>query len=734
MSTKDATPEPISEPVSEPTSAARPERPLGARYLLGEVIGRGAMGRVYRGRIRDGEPNLAIKLLRDDLAEDPELVARFVQERQLLRTITHPHVVTVHDLILDGDDLAIVMDYVDGGSLTTAVPRPCPPELAAELSAQLAEALTAVHAAGVVHRDLKPGNVLCQKASDGTIGVRLTDFGVSRLLSGTLTRVTSLIGTPGYLAPEVTRGQPATAATDVYALGVMLYELLTGRAPFLGDNAHALIRAHNDDPAPRPANLPDALWTLLDQMLAKAPDARPTTTRIAAELRRLAPGLTGTGPFPVRTAPLPATDSSPTMPGGVTMPKRPATPPAAQGIWPLPASVAAPPTPARPPSPSPAPAVPAAPAVPDPAEAPTEIARIVRIAPGQATPNPHPNPNLGIGSGIGRGSGLTDPEPPTRSRRLALVASGATAVLAVTGGIIWAVNRTPRTLRTTTVAASAPTGSTTRSATPATATASTAVTTSAGAVPVAPAGGGQTVIVQQPAPVIPVEPAAPTSTKVTAPVVTTKPAAAVPAPKVDPAATPAPATPVLEVNQATVASRMVSDGIAPLRVSSVSTPSGTITSITITYGGSQPVTPSAGVTSYTTTVTGLSNATQYRFTAEVCNSLGKCATSAAVSFVPYGWPDLSGVTAAVSGTTVTMKWPAVRSNGNPNDLTCSFEVASSDASAPAKRTIGIGSGSTVFSGKPGYTYQGVRRCSMDIQPSSVRTEVSPTVKLAGPAS
>lgn len=629
------------------TSPDGADRPLGARYVIGAVIGRGAMGRVYRGRIRGGSEDLAIKLLRDDLTEDPELVARFVQERQLLRSIDDPHVVRVHDLIMDGDDLAIVMDYVDGGNLARAVPNPCPPELAADLIAQLADALAAVHAAGIVHRDLKPGNVLCHKDSDGVISIRLTDFGVSRLLSGTLTRVTSLIGTPGYLAPEVTQGRPATPATDVYAMGVMLYELLAGRPPFVADNAHALIRAHNDDPVPRPTGLPEPLWQLLGRMLAKTPDTRPAPAEVAAALRRLAPSLAGTGPFPV-----PDVGPRPTA---------------------SPVDVA------------PHPAVTGVPDISEPVavEAATEVSRLVGASAGGAA------------------------APSDARRRTALWASGVAASLAVLVGGAW-VTHVPPFDTTTTSTAVQPVDSVSASA-----TAKRSPTPSASPAPrPSPTRSSTRARAVDPAPAPAPRPPQP---------------APAPAPSVKPApAAPPPATPVLRVYQPTLASRVESNGLAPLQVSSVSTPRGSITSITIKYGKSQPVLPKPGVSSYLVNITGLSNANSYQFTAEVCNSLGRCATSARVTFVPYGWPFIGGFETSSSGRSITIRWAPVLSAGNPNEMGCQFQVDSypTDPDAPARRSIDLRAGSLTFAGKPGYDYQGRRTCWLLIDPTHPRSNWS----------
>jgi serine/threonine protein kinase, bacterial len=270
---------------------------VGSRFVLGELIGRGAMGRVHRGTARGDGHEVAIKLLRDDLADQPDIVSRFVQERRLLRTVSHPNVVRVHDLIVDGDVLAIVMDLVSDGDLTRLGPTPLDPVRAATVLAEVADGLGAVHAAGVIHCDLKPANVLVELREDGSAQPKLTDFGVSRLLSGTVTATQTVFGSPGYLAPEVASGRRPTPAADVYALGVMLYDFLTGRHPFVAEHPIALLRAHAMDPVPVPTGLPDELLQLMLAMLDKAPAGRPRAVEVADHLRALAPELEGAGPF-----------------------------------------------------------------------------------------------------------------------------------------------------------------------------------------------------------------------------------------------------------------------------------------------------------------------------------------------------------------------------------------------------------------------------------------------------
>ncbi|WP_322760095.1 serine/threonine-protein kinase, partial [Frankia sp. Cr2] len=266
-------------------------RKLGSGYVLHEPIGRGAFGQVWRGATVAGDRQVAVKVLRGELADDPEVVARFVQERSVLLGFNDPHLVTVRDLVVEGDTLAIVMDLVNGvdlrvylrerGKLTIPA--------AVALTCQVLRALTVVHAAGVVHRDLKPANVLIDLTDPDDPQARLTDFGVARLAHGrSLTRLTGAIGTPLYMAPELAQHEHAQPSADVYSAGVMLYELLTGHPPFSAPHPIALLRAHMED-APEPiADIPPPLWDMIAWMLAKDPAARPSATESNGELTRLA--------------------------------------------------------------------------------------------------------------------------------------------------------------------------------------------------------------------------------------------------------------------------------------------------------------------------------------------------------------------------------------------------------------------------------------------------------------
>ncbi|MDF3297779.1 serine/threonine-protein kinase [Streptomyces tropicalis] len=273
-------------------------RKIGSRYTAHQILGRGSAGTVWLGEGPDGP--VAVKLLREDLASDQELVGRFVQERTALLGLEHPHVVSVRDLVVDGNDLALVMDLVRGTDLRTRLERErrLAPEAAVAVVADVADGLAAAHAAGVVHRDVKPENVLLDMQGPlgpaGSHPALLTDFGVAKLIdSPKRTRATKIIGTPDYLAPEIVEGLPPRAAVDIYALATVLYELLAGFTPFGGGHPGAVLRRHvTETVAPLPG-IPDELWQLVVQCLAKAPASRLRASELAARLRELLPLLAG---------------------------------------------------------------------------------------------------------------------------------------------------------------------------------------------------------------------------------------------------------------------------------------------------------------------------------------------------------------------------------------------------------------------------------------------------------
>jgi serine/threonine-protein kinase len=264
---------------------------VGTSYLLIEEIGGGATGRVWRAVDRGSGDQVAIKLLRRELLSEPKAVTRFVQERSILLMLRHRRIVRVRDLLTISDSLGLVMDLVNGGTLRDHLRErgTLAPAVAAELLAQVAEALAEAHRLGVVHRDLKPDNVLLDGADPAEPQVRLTDFGIARLLdSPGMTTPQALVGTPNYLAPEVITGGDPSPAVDVYALGVLLYELLLGRPPYAGGPPVVVLRRHLECTPRRYAGVPDEAWRTVLACMARDPARRPTAEALVTTMRSLA--------------------------------------------------------------------------------------------------------------------------------------------------------------------------------------------------------------------------------------------------------------------------------------------------------------------------------------------------------------------------------------------------------------------------------------------------------------
>ncbi|MFF3775497.1 protein kinase [Streptomyces sp. NPDC002232] len=317
-------------------------RVIGGRYELATVIGQGGMGQVwtaYDGRL---DRRVAVKLLRPATMTGPataaeELRRRFVRECRVTAQVDHPGLVTVHDAGSDGDDLYLVMQYVEGADLADHLAEhdPYPWEWAVCVAAQLCAVLAAVHAVPIVHRDLKPRNVMIRP--DGALTV--LDLGVASVLDTDTTRLTqtgSPIGSPAYMAPEQAMGGAVGPSTDLYALGVLLHELLSGNVPFAGSTALGVLHRHlYEPPAPlrqlRP-EIPEALEALVLRLLAKDPQARPSGAHeVYEQLLPLLPArgapagpMNPTRPFLRPHAPWP--DRS--APKAVHVPPLPPVPPA----------------------------------------------------------------------------------------------------------------------------------------------------------------------------------------------------------------------------------------------------------------------------------------------------------------------------------------------------------------------------------------------------------------------
>ncbi|MGQ0805775.1 MAG: serine/threonine-protein kinase [Actinomycetota bacterium] len=245
-------------------AAAETDARLGGRYELGEVIGRGGMGEVRAGTDhRLGRP-VAVKLLRADLADDPEIRVRFEAEARAAAQLSHPNVVAVFDTGEEDGRPFIVMERLPGDTLADEIEkRPLPPDQVRQVGTQMLAALQLAHDAGICHRDVKPGNVL--RAEDDVW--KVADFGIAKSTEAAvdLTATGGLIGTPAYLAPERVEGRPATPASDLYSAGVVLYEALSGRKPFDADTPVAVAQMVRDrPPEPLRSLCPDVDPALID--------------------------------------------------------------------------------------------------------------------------------------------------------------------------------------------------------------------------------------------------------------------------------------------------------------------------------------------------------------------------------------------------------------------------------------------------------------------------------------
>jgi serine/threonine-protein kinase len=264
---------------------------IAERYELEEVVGTGGMSTVYRAHDQLLERNVALKVLHPHYADDDEYVERFRREARSVAQLSHPHIVTVIDRGEDDGQQFIVFEYVDGENLKQLVERtgPLPTRRAIELAAEIADALAFAHEHGLVHRDVKPQNVLLTPDGDA----KVTDFGIARSLEVEhgMTQTGTVLGTSNYLSPEQAGGKPTTPSTDVYSLGVVVYELLTGEVPFPGENFVAIAMKHINDQPPdlleqRP-DVPLRLAAAVDRALEKDPARRfATMGQFAAELRQ----------------------------------------------------------------------------------------------------------------------------------------------------------------------------------------------------------------------------------------------------------------------------------------------------------------------------------------------------------------------------------------------------------------------------------------------------------------
>jgi non-specific serine/threonine protein kinase/serine/threonine-protein kinase len=281
---------------------------IGGRYELGELLGRGGMAEVYAGVDRRLERPVAIKLLQESMAARPDIRTRFEAEAKAAATLTQPHAVAVFDTGEHEGVPYIVMERLPGNTLADRIAAgPLPPEDVRAIAVQVLGALGAAHAAGIVHRDVKPGNVLV--AADGS--VKIADFGIAKSIdvASDLTGTGQVLGTPAYLAPEQVEGSGASPSSDLYALGVVLYEALTGQKPFAGPTPVAVAQAvvagaHRPLAELRP-DVDRPLTQAVERAMARDPaDRFPSAASMAAALSILPPTI---------AAPIPLVDDTQTL-------------------------------------------------------------------------------------------------------------------------------------------------------------------------------------------------------------------------------------------------------------------------------------------------------------------------------------------------------------------------------------------------------------------------------------
>jgi serine/threonine-protein kinase len=301
---------------------SRPPQPgdlIADRYELEELVGTGGMSTVFRAHDRQLERRVAIKILHEHYADDPEYLERFRREARAVARLSHPNIVTVIDRGDDGGRQYIVFEHVEGENLKELVVRSgrLSVRRALELALDVANGLAFAHEHGLVHRDVKPQNVLLSREGE----VKVTDFGIARSLhvEHGVTQTGTVLGTGEYLAPEQASGKPVSPATDVYSLGVVLWELLAGDVPFVGENFVAVALRHVNEPPPslrerRPDVMP-RLEAAVDRALAKDPGRRfPSMAAFAKELRACLAEVEGDAPPPPAQDDLELTRVTPPVP------------------------------------------------------------------------------------------------------------------------------------------------------------------------------------------------------------------------------------------------------------------------------------------------------------------------------------------------------------------------------------------------------------------------------------
>ncbi len=292
-SSDDGLPEGKSSNVTRIAGSSSQHEPVGPndRYTLGEELGRGGMGIVYEARDNVLDRQVALKKLPRSLTEDKEYLARFEREAKTLARLTHPSILQIFDLINDRGEFWMALEYIEGGDLAayliehdtfSAID-------AADLVQKIADGMAYAHQEKIIHRDLKPGNILLTKNAEP----KISDFGLAKMpVSSDLTREGSILGSPRYMSPEQAAGKDVDHRSDIYSLGIMLYEMVTGETPFNGDTSQILAQHLTQAPPPPRQYSPDiprGLDDLTLKMLIKDPDSRlQSMTEVSDTLTSLA--------------------------------------------------------------------------------------------------------------------------------------------------------------------------------------------------------------------------------------------------------------------------------------------------------------------------------------------------------------------------------------------------------------------------------------------------------------
>ncbi|HEX2909995.1 MAG TPA: Stk1 family PASTA domain-containing Ser/Thr kinase [Chloroflexia bacterium] len=303
-------------------------RTLNNRYELQSKVGDGGMAAVYKALDLKLNRPVAIKILRDSYAADPQFLQRFKREAEQAASLNHPNIVRVFDVGDEGDLHYIVMEYVEGTNLKDLIMReaPFPTQRALEIGAEICDAISYAHSTGLIHRDIKPQNILIDRSGR----VKVTDFGIAKSSNAaTLTEAGITLGTVHYFSPEQAKGLQVLPQSDIYSIGVVLYEMLTGHIPFDSDNPVALALKHIEEPPPPlrrfNPNVPTAVEQIVLKTLSKNPQQRYASADQLARALRGIETQSEQGTMAVRPAPVPPNNG--TSGTGYNNPRRPVTPP-----------------------------------------------------------------------------------------------------------------------------------------------------------------------------------------------------------------------------------------------------------------------------------------------------------------------------------------------------------------------------------------------------------------------